>query len=171
MSFAVSIARITPECPENQNALTRPPMLELKAECVGAVAWDDMRLIALTGAGRGFSARRDLSGRDPSKHDSPLDGAHDGPLDGALDGAHDSPLDGAAIRRAMTDPILRTICDDTETGPRPRDRGDARVAAGQRRRTRSGLRCRRGGRKPGFRVLLCESGPGRRCRSRPGLGA
>ena len=83
------IARITLDRPAKLNALTRTLMLDLGAAVAEAAAREDVRVISLTGAGRGFSAGQDLSERDPRK----------------LSG----PLDLAAIQRELFHPIVTTL--------------------------------------------------------------
>jgi 2-(1,2-epoxy-1,2-dihydrophenyl)acetyl-CoA isomerase len=83
------IAHITLNRPERYNALTRQLLLDLGPAIDNAAADDAVRVISLTGSGRGFCAGQDLSERDPRK----------------LDG----PLDLAAIQRELYHPVIRTL--------------------------------------------------------------
>lgn len=95
--FAVDtgIARITLNRPDRLNAVSRDLMLALNEAVAEAARRDDVRVISLTGAGRGFCAGQDLSERDPRR----------------LDG----PLDLAAIQRELFHPVVRTL----QTTPKP----------------------------------------------------
>jgi 2-(1,2-epoxy-1,2-dihydrophenyl)acetyl-CoA isomerase len=66
-------ARITLNRPERLNAVTRDLMLDLGATVAAVVADPSVKVISLTGAGRGFCAGQDLSERDPRKLAAPLD--------------------------------------------------------------------------------------------------
>lgn len=68
-----AVATITLNRPERLNALTRELMLRLADALQDAAAHPDVRVISLTGAGRGFCAGQDLSERDPRQLDGPLD--------------------------------------------------------------------------------------------------
>jgi len=67
------IARITLNRPDKLNALTRDMLLLLQAALKDAEGREDVRLVSLTGAGRGFSAGQDLTERDPQKIQWPPD--------------------------------------------------------------------------------------------------
>ena len=82
-------ARITLNRPDRLNALTRDLMLRLSDSVQEAIARDDVRVISLTGSGRGFCAGQDLSERDPRKHEG--------------------PLDLAAIQRELFHPVVRAL--------------------------------------------------------------
>ena len=84
-------ARITLNRPERLNALTREMMLDLIRVVEDAVRSPEVRVIFLTGAGRGFCAGQDLSERDPRE----------------LSG----PLDLAAIQRELFHPVIRTLAE------------------------------------------------------------
>jgi len=84
-------ARITLSRPERLNALTREMMLDLIRVVEDAARSPDVRVILLTGAGRGFCAGQDLSERDPRE----------------LSG----PLDLAAIQRELFHPVIRTLVE------------------------------------------------------------
>lgn len=86
---ASGIARITLNRPDRLNALTRDLMLGLRAALDDAAGSEDVRVILLNGAGRGFCAGQDLGERDPRK----------------LDG----PLDLEAIQKELYHPVIRTI--------------------------------------------------------------
>lgn len=89
LTVADGIARITLNRPDRLNAVTRGLMLDLGTAIAEATAHDDVRVISLTGAGRGFCAGQDLTERDPRK----------------LDG----PLDLAAIQRELFHPVVRAL--------------------------------------------------------------
>ncbi|MCB1472576.1 MAG: enoyl-CoA hydratase/isomerase family protein [Rhodobiaceae bacterium] len=82
-------ARITLNRPDRLNALTRDLMLRLSDSVQEAIARDDVRVISVTGSGRGFCAGQDLSERDPRKHEG--------------------PLDLAAIQRELFHPVVRAL--------------------------------------------------------------
>ncbi len=67
------VARITLNRPARMNAITRELIVELRVAIEDAAGDDNVRVISLTGAGRGFCAGQDLSERDPRKLDGPLD--------------------------------------------------------------------------------------------------
>jgi 2-(1,2-epoxy-1,2-dihydrophenyl)acetyl-CoA isomerase len=67
------VCTITLNRPDRLNALTRALMLDLRAAVDRACEQDAVRVICLTGAGRGFCAGQDLSERDPRKLAGPLD--------------------------------------------------------------------------------------------------
>lgn len=73
VSIDNGIARIALNRPERLNALTRQMMLELKSVIGHLVHDSDVRVILLTGNGRGFCAGQDLAERDPRELDGPLD--------------------------------------------------------------------------------------------------
>jgi len=85
------VAYITLNRPERYNALTRQLLLDLGSAVGEAAADDAVRVISLTGSGRGFCAGQDLSERDPRK----------------LDG----PLDLSAIQRELYHPVIRTLSE------------------------------------------------------------
>lgn len=66
-------ARITLNRPERLNALTKELLIDLRSVVDEAIARDDVRVITLTGHGKGFCAGQDLSERDPRKLNGPLD--------------------------------------------------------------------------------------------------
>ncbi len=73
LSVSAGHARITLNRPDRLNALTRDLMLMLRATIEACADRDDVKVISLTGAGRGFCAGQDLTERDPRKLDGPLD--------------------------------------------------------------------------------------------------
>ncbi len=77
--------------PERLNALTRHLMEDLGAAITSVAAQDAIRVVTISGAGRGFCAGQDLSERDPRK----------------LHG----PLDLAGIQRELFHPVIRGIQD------------------------------------------------------------
>jgi 2-(1,2-epoxy-1,2-dihydrophenyl)acetyl-CoA isomerase len=59
--------------PQRMNAITAPMLAELKS-CFDAAAQDEkVRVVILTGEGRGFCAGQDLGERDPRRHPWPFD--------------------------------------------------------------------------------------------------
>jgi 2-(1,2-epoxy-1,2-dihydrophenyl)acetyl-CoA isomerase len=66
-------AKITLNRPERLNALTRNMLIAAKNSILTAITHEKVRVILLTGAGRGFCAGQDLSERDPRKLSAPLD--------------------------------------------------------------------------------------------------
>ncbi len=72
-SIKHGIARITLNRPARLNALTRDMLLLLHEALNDAAQHKEVRLVTLTGAGRGFSAGQDLTERDPRKQQAPLD--------------------------------------------------------------------------------------------------
>ncbi len=73
LSVTDGIARITLTRPDRLNALTRNLMLDLADTLKRASEDDSIRVISITGSGRGFCAGQDLSERDPRKLDGPRD--------------------------------------------------------------------------------------------------
>ena len=73
MSVSDGIATITLNRPERLNAITRDLILMLRDRIDTAAADDSVRVVCLTGAGRGFCAGQDLSERDPRGRDEPFD--------------------------------------------------------------------------------------------------
>lgn len=83
------IAKLTLMRPDRLNALTRNLLLEFNDALHKAVHDDAVRVISITGAGRGFCAGQDLSERDPRKLEW--------------------PLDLEAIQKELFHPIIRTM--------------------------------------------------------------
>ena len=68
-----NVARITLNRPERLNAFTGLMPLEIASAVETACADDDVRAIAITGAGRGFCAGADLSSAGPKPGDPEFD--------------------------------------------------------------------------------------------------
>jgi 2-(1,2-epoxy-1,2-dihydrophenyl)acetyl-CoA isomerase len=73
LSVSAGHARIALNRPDRLNALTRDLMLALRATVVACVERADVKVISLTGAGKGFCSGQDLTERDPRRIDGPLD--------------------------------------------------------------------------------------------------
>jgi enoyl-CoA hydratase/carnithine racemase len=70
------VAVVTLNRPESLNALSRQLQNETRAACAEVEADDDLRVMIVTGAGRGFCAGADLSGaRPPAADETPPQGA------------------------------------------------------------------------------------------------
>lgn len=89
------VARITLNRPDRLNALTRQLLEELAAVTAEVSADPSVRVICITGSGRGFCAGQDLSERDPRTLTGPFD------------------LD--AIQRDLFHPLILTL----STTPKP----------------------------------------------------
>ena len=85
------LARITLNRPDRLNALTRVMMVRLGEVVADLTKREDVRVISITGAGRGFCAGQDLSERDPGKLPE--------------------PLDLAAIQRELFHPVIRGLAE------------------------------------------------------------
>ena len=85
------LARITLNRPDRLNALTRVMMVRLGKVVADVTKREDVRVISITGAGRGFCAGQDLSERDPR--------------------TLSEPLDLAAIQRELFHPVIRCLAE------------------------------------------------------------
>jgi len=72
-TVADGIASITLNRPTKLNAFTREMLLLLRDALDDAATRKDIKVIAITGAGRGFCAGQDLGERDPRNLEKPLD--------------------------------------------------------------------------------------------------
>lgn len=72
-SFAAGIARITLNRPDRLNSFTEAMHVELRAAIADARSRTGLRVLVLTGAGRGFCAGQDLQDRAVTPGDAPPD--------------------------------------------------------------------------------------------------